>query len=129
MINYLLKLIFAIFTIYLSAGCANGPTIETKREYDEDKAMHYYLSEKKLLEPKLNLLLKQCISKSGSLVLRWHINRDGKASEINFTDDTLNCTEVNNLLKTHLMSLSFLKPQLLDRVELEYAFNLKATSK
>jgi hypothetical protein len=120
----LFKYAFGILALLLNSACANGPNIETKREYDNDKAMQHYLTEKKSLEPTLNSLLKKCSSKSGSLVMHWHLNREGKATDISLTDDTLNCPEVSNLLKNHLNSLSFPKPQLLDRVELEYAFNL-----
>jgi hypothetical protein len=97
--------------------------IETKREYDEDGAMLYYLNEKKNIEPKINTVLKQCQSHKGSVQLHWHINREGKASQITLMNDSLNCQSVNDLLKEHLSTLQFQKPQPIDRVELDYIFN------
>lgn len=119
----LTKLFIVVLFFKLSA-CVNQPIIETKRSYDDESAMQYYLTEKKTIEPKIKSNLKQCPAQTGSIQLHWHINRDGKATDIAFTNDTLNCPELNTLLKNHLSGLSFPKPQPLDRVELDYVFNL-----
>jgi hypothetical protein len=115
---------FLAIIVFCLNACTMTPTIETKRDYDEDQAMQYYLTEKKTIEPELNSLLKQCSVPSGSIQLHWHLNRDGKATEIKLSEDALNCPAVSTLLKNHLKGLSFPKPQVLDRVELEYSFKI-----
>lgn len=118
-INLTLILLFGISLL----ACA----IEHKRNYDEDTAMQFYLSEKQKVEPQLNEAIKKCganrkDNKTASIRLNWNLNKDGQPTDVSISNDSLKCSEANKILRDHLKDLQFPRPQPLDRVQFEYEY-------
>lgn len=101
--------------------------IEHKRDYDEDKAMQFYLSEKQKIEPQLNEAIKICDASrknaKASIRLSWNLNKDGQPKDILISNDSLRCPEANKILREHLKDLRFPRPQPLDKVQFEYEYH------
>lgn len=100
---------FYVLAVFIFASCASEPTIVHNRGNDPQVAINYYKLEKQSIQSEIDRIIKTAHIQKGEITLEWTVDEKGRVITAKVSQDTVNSEELNNLLLTHLKSLTFPK--------------------